>query len=101
MWQTERSEELWEEYRKKRNALVAAIRKAKKDHWEAFLGAAQGEDLWTVIRYTRKGMTGGALLSLVGPDGSVAGTGWEKARVLADVSFPPPAVYDGNEVRPG
>lgn len=97
-WLSCRTSENWECYRKSRNALVAAIRKARKEHWEAFLGAAQGEELWTVLRRTRPSRTL-AIPALVGPDGRVADTAKQKARarVLADISFPPPAEYHGDE----
>lgn len=31
--------------------MVRTIRKAKREYCENFLGKAQGEDLWTVVRY--------------------------------------------------
>ena len=78
-WQRARTEEAWEDYRGRRNSLVTAIRKARKEHWEAFLGAAHGEDLWTVIRYTRGRGHGGSLPVLSGPDGATAETSAQKA----------------------
>ena len=49
----ERTGQSWEEYRKRRNPPTAAIRKARKERWESFLGAAKDEDLGTVIRFTK------------------------------------------------
>ena len=100
-WQQARTEEAWENYKGCRNSLVAAIRRARKEHWEAFLGESSGEDLWTVIRYTRGRRSGGILPALSGPDGTTAETSTQKARILADISFPPPALYQGDEGEPG
>ena len=53
IWKKKCSEERYKEYKKMRNGLVDLIRKAKRDHWTDVLGKASGDDLWTVIWYTK------------------------------------------------
>ena len=52
-WEKEKTEQRYEEYRKSRNRLVDEIRRARREHWSKFLQDASGDNLWTVIRYTR------------------------------------------------
>ena len=86
-WKRRRTEEGYKEYKKYRNKLVEEIKRARREHWTNFLQDASGDNLWTVIRYTR---TRGSRLipDIRDMDGNIATTNNEKARVFLDISFP-------------
>ena len=63
------------------------IRRARRENWSNFLQDASGDNLWTVIRYTR--MRGSRLIpDIKDTNGRMAVTNDEKARVFLDISFP-------------
>ena len=86
-WKKEKMEQRYEEYRKSRNMVVDEIRRARREYWTNFLQDASGDNLWTVIRYTR---TRGSRLipDIKDTDGNLATTNCKKARVFLDISFP-------------
>jgi hypothetical protein len=73
--------------KEKRRLWQKAIREVKRKCWEDVLDSSVGMEVWTAVRYTRaeKVMM---VPMLVGADGSVADT-MEKAKVLAEMAFPP------------
>ena len=85
---------------RERNAFCDQIRKARKECWSGFLERATGDDLWTVIRYTRQRRTT-ELPTLVTPSGDTAESESEKAAALASISFPGPEGYHGDDGLPG
>ena len=87
IWQRSRAESDYALYKKGGNAFCDQIRGARKECWSNFLERATGDNLWTVIRYTR-GQRTIALPTLRTPDGSTAECADEKATVLASISFP-------------
>ena len=86
-WQKTRAEDDYTIYKKERNAFCDQIRKARRECWNNFLERATGDDLWTVIRYTR-GRRITTLPTLVTPSGDIAESEFEKAAALASISFP-------------
>ena len=99
-WQRTRNSADYQEYRMVRNSFSQQIREAKKECWSNFLGRATGDDLWTVIRYTR-GRRTNVIPTLIRPDGSIAEEAHQKATALADIAFPGAATYQGSEGVPG
>ena len=65
---------------------MALIRKKRREHWTRFLGEATGDEVWTVIRYT-KPRRALFLPALIRDDGTTAEGSHEKAEALARTSF--------------
>lgn len=85
VWKKHRKEEDYAKY-KRRNELVDAIRKARREHWTNFLQDASRDNLWTAIRYTKPGRSG-LITDIIQPDQSVASTSREKAMAFISISF--------------
>ena len=85
--------------REARKALRRLTRRARRQCWEDFLSRAYGEDVWKVSGYIspRKAETVPTISHL----GQTASSHAEKVRMLADISFPPPTPYEGDEGQEG
>jgi hypothetical protein len=88
------------EVREARRALREDIRQAKRTTWEEFLHAASGNNVWSVMRYTRP-MRETTVPTIRDAAGRVAETHGDKASMLADMAFPAPVPYLGDAGIPG
>ena len=80
-------------------ALRNEIRKAKRKTWEEFLHKADGNNVWSVITYTKPQR--GTSVPTITHNGATASTLEEKADMLLGISFPTPNPYEGGEGTPG
>ncbi|PSR72425.1 hypothetical protein PHLCEN_2v11706 [Hermanssonia centrifuga] len=85
------------EYKRARNEYGESIRRAKKEHWEAFLEDIDGETIWNFSRYAASEHTDGGKTRI--PQLQTKGThrrtrlsksNEEKSKALHETFFPPP-----------
>ena len=80
-----------EEVKKAGRALRNEIRRVKRKTWEEFLHKADGNNVWSVMTYTRPQR--GTSVPTISHEGNTADTNEEKAQMLMGISFPPPIPY--------
>ena len=78
---------------------LRSIRRAMRLCWEEFLNKAYEEDMWKTSGYISPREA--AAVPTITHQGETAATHEEKARMLAEISFPPPVPYEGGEGQPG
>jgi hypothetical protein len=77
-----------------------ALQQAKLQTWEDFLNAAEGDNVWAVVRYT-KPKNINSMPTIRDEDGIVAEAYEEKAAILARIAFSPPIECNRGKGQPG
>ena len=72
---------------------------AKRKTWTEFLESAVGKEVWSVLRYI--GPPRSNDIPSIVHNGTQADTIEDKARMLRNISFPPPLDYTGTEGEAG
>lgn len=80
-------------------ALRNEIRRAKRRMWEEFLHKADGNNVWSIMTYTKPQR--GTTVPTISHNGITATTLDEKASMLINISFPKPIAYEGSKGEPG
>ena len=76
-------------------ALRNGVGGAKRRTWEDFLHRADGNNVWSVMTYTRPQR--GTAVSTISHEGATTSTLEEKTDMLSKISFPAPNPYEGGE----
>ena len=71
----------------------------KRRTWEEFLHKADGNNVWSVMTYTKPQR--GTAVPTISHEGATANTLEEKSDMLLSISFPAPIPYEGGEGEPG
>jgi Endonuclease-reverse transcriptase len=107
----------WEEHKRAsneaRNTYIAAIRKAKYDHWKGWIEEATEKDIWVAGKYVKSPLSDGSRtripsLTKKAADGRILAeshTEEDKAALFKELFFPPrphdlPALPDDSEPYP-
>ena len=88
-----------EEVRETSKELRNAIRRAKRRTWEDLLHKADGNNVWSVMTYTKPQRS--TAVPTISHRGATADTHEKKVQMLIDISFPAPIKYEGNEGQRG
>jgi hypothetical protein len=89
-----------DDIREKQKALWQEIQQEKRQAWEDFLNAAEGDNVWAVVRYT-KPKNINSIPTVWDEDGIVAETYEEKSALLARIAFQLPIEHNGGIGQPG
>ena len=105
-WRGDPTDKVHDEYKVARNQYVAAIKKSKQEHWEAFLEEVDMKTIWTAHKYASADTSDGGraripTLTAKREDGTrwVADTNEQKSTMLYNTFFP--KTREGPEEIPG